>query len=291
MNGAFAVFLPPRRIQAEVVLPTTKVYQPPNATSRHVSPVREGVWLSILAAGQVARSRRRKARLPACSAVPKGLVAGFYARAPGKSYKWVYFIRHSEALVNAAGRVFPKDDPRKKAVRMDMKYLDSPLSEKGLAEAKGMRAKAPQVDLVVASPLTRALQTATAVFGCDTDGPPLVALEELREFCGKQFQPCDSRRAPQELQLEFPHVDFSHVPPGGDSLLGPNKVESVESVDQRIYRFFEWLRISEHQNIGCIAHFQILTRIFENLQAAGLDCAAYGDFKNLEVRSIPIAFD
>eukprot|EP00434_Breviolum_minutum_P027265 symbB.v1.2.024110.t1/scaffold2259.1/size84200/6 len=53
MNGAFAVFLPdPRRIQAEVVLPTTKVYQPPNATSRHVSPVREGVWLSILAAGQ-----------------------------------------------------------------------------------------------------------------------------------------------------------------------------------------------------------------------------------------------
>lgn len=172
-----------------------------------------------------------------------------------------------------------------------MKYLDSPLSEKGLSEAKEMRAKAPQVDIVVASPLTRALQTATAVFGCDSGGPPLQALEELREFCGKQFQPCDSRRAPEELRSVFPHVDFTHVPPCADTLLGPDKVESTESVDERIQRFFEWLRNQEQQNIGCVAHFQILTRIFENLEAAGLDCSAYGDFKNLEVRSIPITFD
>ncbi|CAE7519756.1 PGM, partial [Symbiodinium pilosum] len=141
--------------------------------------------------------------------------------------KWVYFIRHGEALVNAAGRVFAKDDPRKKAVRQDMKYFDSHLSEKGLEQARALRQSIPQVDVVIASPLTRALQTATAVFGCDEPGGPrLYALEAtsaLREFCGKQYQPCDSRRSIQELQAEFPHADFSEVPPGPDELLGPGK--------------------------------------------------------------------
>ncbi|CAK9057088.1 unnamed protein product [Durusdinium trenchii] len=204
-----------------------------------------GLWatLQAIVVGR-ARTRRSLSSVPrAAEGGGEGFVAGFYARAPGKSFKWVYFIRHSEALVNAAGRVFPKDDPRKKAVRMDMKYLDSPLSEKGLSQAQEMRMKAPKVDLVVASPLTRALQTATAIFGCDTPGgPPLVALEALREFCGKQFQPCDSRRAPEELLTVFPHVDFANVPPGADTLLGPGKVETPESADARIARFFAWLR-------------------------------------------------
>eukprot|EP00913_Durusdinium_trenchii_P035571 g33287.t1 len=110
-----------------------------------------GLWatLQAIVVGR-ARTRRSLSSVPrAAEGGGEGFVAGFYARAPGKSFKWVYFIRHSEALVNAAGR--------------DMKYLDSPLSEKGLSQAQEMRMKAPKVDLVVASPLTRALQTATAV--------------------------------------------------------------------------------------------------------------------------------
>eukprot|EP00913_Durusdinium_trenchii_P035572 g33288.t1 len=94
----------------------------------------------------------------------------------------------------------------------------------------------------------------------------------------------------QELLTVFPHVDFANVPPGADTLLGPGKVETPESADARIARFFAWLREQPQQNIACVAHFQILSRIFVHLKGSGLD-SAYGDFANLEVRSIPIAFN
>ncbi|CAE7942791.1 unnamed protein product, partial [Symbiodinium sp. KB8] len=106
------------------------------------------------------------------------------------------------------------------------------------------------------------------------------------------YQPCDSRRPPEELQADFPHVDFNQVPPGADELLGPGKVESVESVDARIERLFTWLRDQPHEAVGCVAHFQILSRIFaEHLEPAGLDGSCYGPYANLEVRSVPIAFE
>ncbi|OLP90503.1 hypothetical protein AK812_SmicGene27916 [Symbiodinium microadriaticum] len=394
--------------------------------------------MALLAAQALCRSPQRKSRRGhQDGALPRfagpTLAAGFEATRPGRRRKWVYFIRHGEALVNAAGRVFAKDDPRKKAVRQDMQYYDSRLSEKGLEQARALRASVPKVDIVAASPLTRALQTATAVFGCDEPGgPKLHALEALREFCGKQYQPCDSRRPPEELQADFPHVDFnqaagiadiaargsneapaeepgmpgremegntaerveereeerlqiqeeeeeeeeedeeeeevelpqaldgvqlvlkieeeavvgqaettnkkekaavrgqetairnvhreewlfffqidkerrghdpgpdgdereragSAVPPGADELLGPGKVESVESVDARIERLFTWLRDQPHEAVGCVAHFQILSRIFaEHLEPAGLDGSCYGPYANLEVRSVPIAFE
>eukprot|EP00930_Biecheleria_cincta_P086197 TRINITY_DN75522_c0_g1_i1.p1 TRINITY_DN75522_c0_g1~~TRINITY_DN75522_c0_g1_i1.p1 ORF type:complete len:307 (+),score=36.89 TRINITY_DN75522_c0_g1_i1:31-951(+) len=224
------------------------------------------------------------------------LLAGERAMADG--CKTVHFVRHSEAMVNAAGRVFAKDDPRKKAVRLDAKHFDSPLSVQGLKEAgllcagqlKG-RGVPPEVEIVAASPLTRALQTATVVFGCAAaGGPRLYALDALREFCSTNYQPCDSRRAPEELAEEFPYVDFRNVSPGADTLLGPGKVESPDSADQRIRRLFSWLRDQPCSSIACVAHMQILTRIFtKHLQPAGLDCAHYGAYGNHEVRSVSIA--
>eukprot|EP00439_Symbiodinium_sp_Y106_P073987 s114_g14.t1 len=164
-------------------------------TTRHSGS--RGNWLgtSITLLAALWRSPQRKSRRGQQEAVLSRsagptLAAGFEATRPGRRRKWVYFIRHGEALVNAAGRVFAKDDPRKKAVRQDMQYFDSRLSEKGLEQARALRASVPKVDIVAASPLTRALQTATAVFGCDEPGgPKLHAVEALREFCGKQQRP------------------------------------------------------------------------------------------------------
>ncbi|CAE7703108.1 PGM, partial [Symbiodinium sp. CCMP2592] len=248
-----------------------------------------GTSITLLAAQALWRSPQGKSwQGRQDTALPRSsgptLAAGFEATRPGRRRKWVYFIRHGEALVNAAGRVFAKDDPRKKAVRQDMQYFDSRLSEKGLEQARALRASVPKVDIVAASPLTRALQTATAVFGCDEPGgPKLHAVEALREFCGKQYQPCDSRRPTEELKADFPHVDFSQVPPGADDLLGPGKVESIESVDARIQKLFTWLRDQPHEAVGCVAHFQILSRIFaEHLEPAGLDGSCYGPYANLE---------
>ncbi|CAK0868090.1 unnamed protein product [Prorocentrum cordatum] len=248
-----------------------------------------------------AAARRALSQYPGGQDVgePFTLVAGAKAIELGPACRLVHLVRHAEALVNAAGRVFPKGDPRKKAVRQDAQYFDSPLSERGLAQSRALRAGAlegravpPAVGLVASSTLTRALQTSTEAFGCaDTGGPRLVAHEALREFCSKDFQPCDSRRPPADLSSAFPHADFRHVPPGPDALLAPGKVETPESADARIRWFFAWLREQPERNVACVAHFQILTRILKNhLEPAGFNGSSYGDLTNLEIRSVPIAF-
>mmetsp|Transcript_9738 Transcript_9738/g.18795 ORF Transcript_9738/g.18795 Transcript_9738/m.18795 type:complete len:322 (-) Transcript_9738:49-1014(-) len=236
---------------------------------------------------------------------PLSFVAG--EQAVGPSCKTLHLMRHGEALVNAAGRVFPKGDPRKSAVRQDPKFFDSPLSEKGMLQSAALgagtldgRDDPPQVELVVCSPLTRAIQTATAVFApkgsadeqAAGSAPRLYVLEALREFCGKNFQPCDQRRMSEELAATFPHADLKHVPSGKDELLGPGRVEGPESADARIQWLLAWLRERPETNIGCVAHMQILTRLLtKHLEPAGFDGSSYGDLDNLEVRSVPIRFD
>jgi len=245
------------------------------------------------------RAATGKFSLDAPAAGELRFVAGTAAEGrPGA--KVLHFLRHAEAEVNAAGRVFEKDDPRKKAVRLDMKYFDSRLSEKGLAACKELRvgtykgrAAPPSVQLVLVSPLTRALQTATAVFGCGEAGQPsLVSVEALREFCGKAFQPCDSRRDPKELSADFPHAAFENVPAGPDTLLGPEVVESPESADARIRWLLSWIRSRPETNIACVGHMQILTRILtEHMAPAGWDTSEYEPLSNLDIRSVTIAFD
>jgi hypothetical protein len=67
------------------------------------------------------------------------------------------------------------------------------------------------LDLVVVSPLTRCLQTATLSLGRadDPQAPPFVATELCRERVGPYM--CDGRRKLSELKDEFPGVDFSLV--------------------------------------------------------------------------------
>lgn len=268
-----------------------------------------GALLVGAAAGAAAARRQRRhptgaarhhaGSVVACAAGSGKLIAGPRAVAsPG--FKTVHFVRHAEAWVNAAGRVFPKDDPRKKAVRLDPKWFDAKLSLDGLAQCAKLRKGTlegrdppPKVELVAVSPLTRALQTATEVFGCaEKDGPRTCALEGLREFCSKDFQPCDSRRPPEDLEKTFPHVDFSEVPSGADALLGPGRVESAESADARIRGLFAWIRAQPEKEIACVAHFQILSRILAvHLEPAGWDGSDYGSLGNLDIRSVPVAFE
>lgn len=226
------------------------------------------------------------------------LLAGAAAVARGTDCKVLHLMRHGEALVNVAGRKFPKGDPRKSAVRQDPQYFDSPLSERGLAESVALgagtlegRAAPPRVELVLASPLTRALQTATSVFGAGGGSPAIHSLEALREFNGKAFQPCDSRRGREELEPAFPHVDFTHVPRGADTLLAPGKVESPDNVDARLRWLLGWVHRRPERQIACVAHFQVLSRLLgKHLAPAGWDPNGYGDLTNLEIRSVPVAF-
>lgn len=168
--------------------------------------------------------------------------------------KVIYFVRHAEALHNvkereainreiAAGEMDKErhDLARRAALQEDPSLKDAPLSEDGTRQARSSGKKlealfkssppmsanrrnrktasaAPfrRPDIVLVSPLRRALMTATALFNHSDDkgnDPPMfLAIEALREK--RTGLACDERSNVEELKVEFPHVDFSDVERG-----------------------------------------------------------------------------
>ena len=84
--------------------------------------------------------------------------------------KTIHCIRHGESTFNRAWRTNP----------VDPLHFDAPLSEVGheqVLRARPAIAALP-VDLVMVSPLTRALQTAAGLFSAHPLAPPMIV------FCG-----------------------------------------------------------------------------------------------------------
>lgn len=108
-----------------------------------------------------------------------------------------YIVRHAESEFNVA-YVDKERDP---------KIFDPVLTECGIAQSKrlGEELANLQPDLIVSSPLTRALQTAHVA----SNGRwPIVAMAGLRE---KQFNSCDVGTPKSELAARFPSVNLSMI--------------------------------------------------------------------------------
>lgn len=245
-------------------------------------------------------------------------VAGDAAYQHTLAPKLVYVIRPAESESTAAGAVFPRGDPRRKAIYEDAQYFDAPLSGAGLQSCKEARleGRVPEVQIVVCSPLTRALQTSTELFAPDgaVSGesldvsssassfmtpsirkptqrvpPPVLALEAAREFNSSVFHPCDSRQRPDVLKDRYPWVDFRGVPEGIDTLLGPGLVETSEICDQRIHWLLAWIRMRRELKIAVVSHNAFIRRLLrEHLRPAGwMGGERLG---NLDVLTVPLAF-
>jgi len=109
----------------------------------------------------------------------------------------VYLIRHGESEFNAAHN---DGEP-------DPMIFDARLTAKGEAQARGARAEAAKLGIqqVIVSPLTRALQTATFIFG---DLVPMKVSPEPRELLTHS---CDVGRGPDVLSADFPNLSFDHL--------------------------------------------------------------------------------
>jgi len=88
--------------------------------------------------------------------------------------------------------------------------LDPPLTQEGAHQIKSSMWK-PKVDMIIVSPLRRTLETAQALWPDDTQQ---VAHELLREMLSDT--PGNLRESKATASMEFPHVDFTHVPDGPD---------------------------------------------------------------------------
>ena len=112
--------------------------------------------------------------------------------------KTVHLLRHAQSAFN---EVYAEGDP-------DPMLFDAPLSTLGHEQVTEARAafKDLRFDVIIVSPLTRALQTAIGIFG-DHDVP--MQVEALhREYLENS---CDVGRHPRALSDDFPSLTFDHL--------------------------------------------------------------------------------
>jgi len=119
-----------------------------------------------------------------------------------------------------------------------------------------------QIDLIVTSPLTRCIQTATLAFlpgdryndaaGGDPASAQLVCKEDVREAFGKHYP--DKRREKSVLQAHWPLVQFEEEMTEHDDAWSPTWRECWDDIRIRLDRFLAWLVRQPHTNIVVVSH-------------------------------------
>jgi len=115
--------------------------------------------------------------------------------------KTLFLIRHAQSMHNA----YQIDHPQQKT---DPYIFDAGISPEGRRQLIPLKenAKSLQVEVVICSPLTRAMQTCKAAFG-DKNVQVIVS-----PLCTEKLEnACDIGRSVAELKADFPNFDFSNV--------------------------------------------------------------------------------
>jgi glucosyl-3-phosphoglycerate phosphatase len=177
--------------------------------------------------------------------------------------KTIHLIRHGQSTANAG---FAETG-------LDPGVVDARLSELGEEQVRQTHVLLRDVhyDLIVASPLTRAIQTASGIFMGRTTTP--MVIEPLhRELLGNTG---DKGRAPHHLKADFPHLDFDHLPDvwwhaEGELDHRGLHIETLDVMAQRIETFKFWLLKRPEKRIAVVGHglfFYHMTGVhFENCQ-------------------------
>ena len=226
----------------------------------------------------------------------------------GEQYKKVvYFVRHAEATHNIRERqavqaaiqrglsLHADHEEARRAVLQDESLRDAPLSTEGSQQIRtafdGLQllhslGQYPMPQIVLVSPLRRALMTATELFGACN--PTFIALEILRER--RTGYAADERSHVDVLERDFPHVDFSNLRHAPTIPIGEEKV----SVRKRVCDFFHGPLAESQGPVAVVTHKGWLREMRFMLKSwvdAGdlqvdfdLDCWDQKLFGNAEVR-------
>ena len=184
----------------------------------------------------------------------------------------IYCIRHGESTFNAAYR----------ATGLDPMEFDAPLTETGREQVAATREslRAVPFELVVTSPLTRALQTTAGLFGDHPARPPIL-VEVLHREC--QESSCDVGRAASQIAAEFPHLRVDHLPEiwwhaDGEPNAHGIHVEPRHLFDRRVREFRAWLGARTERTIAVVGHgtffYHLTGQWLDNCESTDLDLAA-----------------
>eukprot|EP00611_Tribonema_gayanum_P029253 TRINITY_DN7763_c0_g1_i1.p1 TRINITY_DN7763_c0_g1~~TRINITY_DN7763_c0_g1_i1.p1 ORF type:complete len:237 (-),score=44.46 TRINITY_DN7763_c0_g1_i1:303-1013(-) len=193
----------------------------------------------------------------------------------------LHFVRHAQATHNAAAEKVGR------AAYYDWAHLDARLTDLGREQARGLGATLgttiDEIQMMVVSPMSRALETASIAFEKVPSHIPWIALECARERAGNH--PCDKRRTRTELKEQFPHIDWSLIESDSDELwdtLGEDR-ETDEMMMARAHDLFEWIRARPETNIAIVTHSAYLSVLFNKAVRCGEGLQTW--FNNAEMRS------
>eukprot|EP00927_Polykrikos_kofoidii_P054534 TRINITY_DN48944_c0_g1_i1.p1 TRINITY_DN48944_c0_g1~~TRINITY_DN48944_c0_g1_i1.p1 ORF type:complete len:247 (-),score=34.55 TRINITY_DN48944_c0_g1_i1:66-806(-) len=219
------------------------------------------------------------------------------------SHKRLHFVRHGQAVHNVRAEKLREDGCSYQEFLDQMAAddaFDAPLTEVGLsqaAEASGTvqdPALLGQIQLVVASPLSRALDTADVILP-PTSGARRMALDDLREVSGLLLNA--KRRSRRELEERYTSWDFSSLTEDDD--LWSQHLEPREACAERGYRALQEIWRAEEANVLVVAHGGLFSFLFDLHPQVDADDRIRARFRNCEVRratfravpgSVPIAF-
>ena len=180
--------------------------------------------------------------------------------------KSIVCIRHGESTFNAAWT--------KEAV--DPLLFDAPLSESGVEQVRLARTTLAgrRFELVITSPLTRALQTTAGLFDSHPSRPRVVVSALVRESVENS---CDIGRSPSLLAADFPPLEFAHLDDPWWHVDGaPDArgicVEPVEVIQARVAEFRAYVVSRPEKLIAVVAHgtflFHLTGKVLANCEIA-----------------------
>lgn len=182
--------------------------------------------------------------------------------------KIVHCIRHGQSTFNAH---FAETG-------CDPMHPDAPLTELGRRQAaeRALELRQHSYELVVTSPLTRAIQTTLGIFGEHPATPPILVECLHRESLESS---CDVGRAPALLSQDFPHLAFDHLEEIWWHNVGePDErgfvCEPAETLAERVRRFRGWLADRPEGLIAVVGHgtffYHLTGRQLQNCEVATL---------------------
>ncbi|XP_031377758.1 phosphoglycerate mutase-like protein [Punica granatum] len=205
---------------------------------------------------------------------------------PYQNCKIVHWVRHAEGIHNV-------ESEKNHDALLSSVLLDAQLSPRGWQQVNDLHKHVrdsgllKRIDLVVTSPLSRTMQTATGVFGQSDESEklPFLAVELCRERLG--VHPCDKRRSIKEYKSIFPSTDFSQIESNDDILWKPDHRETPEEIAARGVKFMNWLKARPEKEIAVVTHSVFLLHVL-NTFGEGNKSEKSNFFKNCELRSMTI---
>lgn len=224
--------------------------------------------------------------------------------------KIVHFQRHGQGFHNLLGDILrdaglkPSVDSEDPAINpwLRPEIVDSPLTETGKDQCRDQCAVASQLrpQLVIVSPLLRAIQTAQLTFAeaYQDSSIPWMVHEGVREELGVLV--CNKRRPTSQIQADFPRIQFPADMPEDDLLWTHKARESAASKSERIYDFLvNCLMEQEVSELAVIGHsatlFHMCNAILEpsitdNDSSLEEEQGLQAWFMTSEIRSLRLSF-